>query len=159
MKQNMCYFYRLIMPSEIQLSRVYMSITSTETRLDFLYRLTPNEVQLDRLYMLTTPTETRPASLYRLTPNEIQLHGPAVGNNGRRNYGPISWCFIAIKVFFFFLLKPRVGSNVAYLFLFIYFTAVLSHWDFSLGKFGFPIPGKASCDRVALLNLRCRRGV
>ena len=41
----------------------------------------------------------------------------------------------------------------------IYFTNVLSHWDFFHGKFGSLSPGKASCDRVALPNLRCTLGV
>ena len=36
----------------------------------------------------------------------------------------------------------------------ILFTTVLSQWDFSHGKFGLLSPRKASCDRVALLNLR-----
>ena len=39
------------------------------------------------------------------------------------------------------------------------FTTVLSHWDFSHEKFGLLSPGKASCDRVALPNLRCMLGV
>ena len=41
-------------------------------------------------------------------------------------------------------------------FLFItFFTTVLSQWDFSHRKFGLPSMGKASCERVALPNLRC----
>ena len=32
---------------------------------------------------------------------------------------------------------------------------VLSHWDFSHGKFGLLSLGKASCDIVALRSLRC----
>ena len=36
---------------------------------------------------------------------------------------------------------------------------VLSKWDFSHGKFGLPSTGKASCDRVALPNLRCMLGI
>ena len=32
-------------------------------------------------------------------------------------------------------------------------------WDFSHGKFGVLSPGKASCDRVALPNLRCMHAV
>ena len=39
------------------------------------------------------------------------------------------------------------------------FTTVLSQWDFLHGKFGLPSPGKASCDRVALPNLRRMLGV
>ena len=39
------------------------------------------------------------------------------------------------------------------------FTAVMSQWDLSHGKFGLPFPGKASFDRVALPNLRCMLGV
>ena len=45
------------------------------------------------------------------------------------------------------------------LFLFLHFTAVLSQWDFSHGKFGLSFPGKASSGRVALLNLGCMPGV
>ena len=44
-------------------------------------------------------------------------------------------------------------------FCFLLFTTVFSLWDFSHGKFGLPSPGKASCDRVALPNLRCMLGV
>ena len=36
---------------------------------------------------------------------------------------------------------------------------LLCQKDFSYGKFLFPSPGKASCDRVALPNLRCMVGV
>ena len=36
------------------------------------------------------------------------------------------------------------------IFVLYYFTTVLSHWDFSCGKFGLLFPGKASCDRVTL---------
>ena len=39
------------------------------------------------------------------------------------------------------------------------FTTVLSQWIFSNGKFGLLSPEKASCDRVALPNLRCMLGV
>ena len=35
----------------------------------------------------------------------------------------------------------------------------MSQWDFSHGKFVLPSLGKASCDRVALPNLRCMQGV
>ena len=42
---------------------------------------------------------------------------------------------------------------------FFIFAAILSQWDFSQRKFGLPSPGKASCDRVALPNLRCMLGV
>ena len=38
---------------------------------------------------------------------------------------------------------------------FFFFTTALSQWDFSHEKFGLPSTGKASCDRVALPNLRC----
>ena len=38
-------------------------------------------------------------------------------------------------------------------FRFHFFTTVLSHWDFSHGKFRLLFPGKASCDRVTLPNL------
>ena len=41
----------------------------------------------------------------------------------------------------------------------VFFTTVLSHWDFSHGKSGLPAPVKASCDRVALPNLRCMLSV
>ena len=37
----------------------------------------------------------------------------------------------------------------------VFFTTVLFQWDFSHRKFGLPSLGKASCDRVALPNLRC----
>ena len=40
-------------------------------------------------------------------------------------------------------------------FLLLLFTAVLSQWGFSHGKFGLPSLGKASCDRVALPKQRC----
>ena len=36
---------------------------------------------------------------------------------------------------------------------------LLSQWDFSQKKFGLPFLGKASCNRVALPNLRCKLGV
>ena len=39
--------------------------------------------------------------------------------------------------------------------LFFIFTTVLSEWEFSHEKFGLLSRGKASCDRVALPNLRC----
>ena len=45
--------------------------------------------------------------------------------------------------------------NFLFYFLF-YFTTVLSHWDFTHGKYGLLSPGKASCDRFALL---CTLGV
>ena len=42
----------------------------------------------------------------------------------------------------------------------IVFTIVLCHWDFSHGKKKGRFPRqKASCDRVALPNLRCMLGV
>ena len=43
--------------------------------------------------------------------------------------------------------------------IYFYRTTVLSHWDFSPGKFGLLSPGKVSCDRVAVLHLRCMLGV
>ena len=50
----------------------------------------------------------------------------------------------------------KLGLKNCLLFLlFTFFTTVLSHLDFSHGEFGLPSLGKASCDRVALLNLRC----
>ena len=42
---------------------------------------------------------------------------------------------------------------------FFLLTAISSHWDFSHGTFGLHSLGKASCDRVALPNLRCMLGV
>ena len=45
-----------------------------------------------------------------------------------------------------------------FLFLFLK-TTVLSHWDFSHGKFKLLSPGKAGCNRVALPNLLCMLGV
>ena len=54
---------------------------------------------------------------------------------------------------FFFIL-----SCSAFYFDFIFYTNVLSQWDFSYGEFGLPSPGKASCDRVALPNLGCMLG-
>ena len=39
-------------------------------------------------------------------------------------------------------------------FVCLYFTSVLSHWELCHGKFGPLSPGKANCDRVALFNLR-----
>ena len=42
---------------------------------------------------------------------------------------------------------------------FFFFTTVLSQWDFSYGIFELLSPGKASCDRVMLPNLRCMLGV
>ena len=44
-------------------------------------------------------------------------------------------------------------------FLYNFFAAVLSQWDSSHGKFGLLFTGKASCDRVALPNLRCMLSV
>ena len=38
-------------------------------------------------------------------------------------------------------------------------TTLLSQWNFSQGKFGLPSLGKATCDRVAIPNLRCMLGV
>ena len=48
-----------------------------------------------------------------------------------------------------------------HLFLSLFFiTTVLSHWYFFQGKFGLLFfQGKASCDRVALPNLRCMLSV
>ena len=46
-----------------------------------------------------------------------------------------------------------------FFFFFFFFATVLSQWDFSHGKFGLPSLRKASCDRVALSNLRCKLGV
>ena len=45
------------------------------------------------------------------------------------------------------------------LFVCLLFANVLPEWDFSHGKFGLPSPEKASCDRVALPNLRYMLGV
>ena len=42
---------------------------------------------------------------------------------------------------------------------FFFFTSVLSHWDFSHGKFGLFSLGKASCNTVTLPNLRCMLSV
>ena len=52
----------------------------------------------------------------------------------------------------------RQTLDLFFLFLFL-FTPVLSQCDFSHGKFWLISPGKASCDRVALPNLRCMLGV
>ena len=49
---------------------------------------------------------------------------------------------------------------ISFFFFFLYiFTIVLSHWDFSHGKFGLPSPGRAGCNRFTLPNLRCMRDV
>ena len=45
-----------------------------------------------------------------------------------------------------------------HIFSFTFFSTILSQWDFSHRKFGLPSLGKASCDRVALPNLRCTLG-
>ena len=46
------------------------------------------------------------------------------------------------------------------MYLFIYYvTTVLYHRDLSHGKFRLFSPGKANCDRVALLNQPCKLGV
>ena len=50
-------------------------------------------------------------------------------------------------------------ENLHLHFCFLLFTTVFSQWDFSRGKFGLLSPGKSSCDRVALPNLRCKLGV
>ena len=47
----------------------------------------------------------------------------------------------------------RISADL--LLFFFFFSTVSSQWDFSHGKFGLLSPGKASCDRVALLNLPC----
>ena len=44
--------------------------------------------------------------------------------------------------------RPVVNHD-NHFFFFKVFTTVLSQWDFSLGKFGLPSPGKASCDSHA----------
>ena len=44
-------------------------------------------------------------------------------------------------------------------YFFIFFTTVLSQWNFPHGKPGLLSPGKASCDRVELPNLRYMLGV
>ena len=46
-----------------------------------------------------------------------------------------------------------------FIIIIFFFTVVLSQWDFSHGKFGLLSPGKASCDRIALANLRYVLGV
>ena len=56
-------------------------------------------------------------------------------------------------------IKEDYEDWVFLLFTFIFLTTVLSQWDFSHGKFGFPFPGKAGCDRVALPNLGRMLGV
>lgn len=43
----------------------------------------------------------------------------------------------------------------SFLFVLLFFTIVLSHWDFSHLKLGLLSPRKASCDRVGLSNLQC----
>ena len=40
------------------------------------------------------------------------------------------------------------------MYFFVCFTTVLSQWNFFHGKFRLPSPGKTSCDRVALANIR-----
>ena len=50
-------------------------------------------------------------------------------------------------------------AGSVFVFTFLLFTAVLSQWDFAHGKVGLPSLGKASCNRVALSNLRCMLGV
>ena len=57
---------------------------------------------------------------------------------GVRYHVETLWCFI-----FFELLFPFFNNCI-----------VLSHWDFSHGKFGLLSLGKASCGRVTLPNLR-----
>ena len=52
-------------------------------------------------------------------------------------------------------LKKRVNVNRT----FFFFTTVLSQWDFSHGKFGFPSPGKDSYDMVALPKIAGMLGV
>ena len=46
-----------------------------------------------------------------------------------------------------------------YAYIFFYNCIVMSQWNFSQRKFGLPSLGKASCDRIALPNLRCMLGV
>ena len=57
--------------------------------------------------------------------------------------------------------NPAFHQSTHY--FYFYNTTVLSHWDFSNGKFGLPLPtpspgGNASSDRVALPNLQCMLG-
>ena len=51
--------------------------------------------------------------------------------------------------------KGAVDLGIHYYFLKLYFTTVVSLWHFSHGNFRLLSPGKASCERVALPNLRC----
>ena len=55
--------------------------------------------------------------------------------------------------------KKKDTDLFPFSFFFLLFTTGLSQSDLSYGKFGLPSPGKASCDRVALPNLRCMLGV
>ena len=56
--------------------------------------------------------------------------------------------------------KQNAHDETAHLYSFFFLsTTVLSQWNFFYGKFGLHSSGKASCDRVALPNLRCMQGV
>ena len=56
--------------------------------------------------------------------------------------------------------RYKSASLLCKLWLWFFFcTAALSYWDFSHGKFRLLSLGKASCNRVALPNLRCMLGV
>ena len=56
-------------------------------------------------------------------------------------------------------MRSAAGADFFFFFLGGGSTTVLSHWISPMGKIGLFYQGKASCDRVALPNLRCIPGV
>ena len=56
------------------------------------------------------------------------------------------------------LIQPKDKHKIV-TFFFFFLATVLSQWNFSHGKCGLLSPKNASCDRVALPNLRCMLGV
>ena len=72
---------------------------------------------------------------------------------------PLTFCALSspidthIPIMFYALFRP------IYTHIYRSCIVLLSHWDFSHGKFRLPSRGKASCDRVALPNPWCIFGV
>ena len=70
-----------------------------------------------------------------------------------------SSCIVAARNYKTQAKKDPPKAKTDSLFFSSFFTTVLSHCDFSHGKFGLPFPGKASGDTVALPNPRSLLGV
>ena len=72
--------------------------------------------------------------------------------------GVVPFCLISYVLYrkdLYVLSEDSEYCPTSPILFFFFLRIVLSHWNFSVRKFRLFSPGKASCDRVELPNVRC----